>query len=195
MRPLLLIAIVLSLACDLEDLAGTGGSSSDALAKLPAPEEVKKDPPSGVDPNDAAKLPSPEAAYPNDASQRRDCLGACAKLEGSEDDRATCRLACSPDPSVLEQAVRRYLECHAGCPEPAEGAQASCERGCREAMSATFLPNGSTASGCSDPCFETLNACELACQGEKRKDRSATCTLQCETAATSCLEACPYLDQ
>lgn len=201
---LMILSGILVPACDVEQLtdgeevSADPGANDQALAELPAPDAESPSSPAsaaqGLDPDDAAKLPGPDAAYPNDASQRAQCLSDCAKLELSDDDRATCRLQCAPAPSPETLAARRYLECHASCVARGDEANDRCERECREAMTAPLFSDGSTASGCTDPCFDALNACAFSCtetsKGAHASDGAATCKLQCESTAIRCLEAC-----
>ena len=61
-------------------------------------------------------------------------------------------------------------------------------------MTAPLFPDGSTASGCTDPCFDTLNVCAFECgegaKGRGAKDGVATCKLLCQSTATRCLDGC-----
>ena len=187
----IVVASLCFAGCDEQNLL-VSGAPDDGLANLPPPEDQGESvsPSAGPPDPELSMLPSPSAAYPNDASTRRECLAACSSPERSEDDQATCRLACGPDSSPEASAVRRFVECRRGCVGSKE--EVACVVDCQGQMSASFLPDQSTASGCTDPCFETLDPCLRECGFGDSADQRSTCRLHCEDTAARCLEDCGY---
>ena len=178
-------------ACDSEEYL-LEATKADPVADLPPPEgeetPAKAEAPA-MDANEAQKLPAPEAAYPNDASARAECLAKCAGGELSDEDQATCRLDCGHEASPPEAGVRRYVDCRRECAD--EAAAADCEPKCRDELSAALGESTPPDPGCLVPCLDALTECESKCAEAKGgSDAAATCGLRCESEGARCLGAC-----
>jgi hypothetical protein len=162
------------------------------LSTLPAPEGEAKTPPGeragppAGPKTDVTGLPHPDKPFPTPAAAEAACKLSCEREARSDDDRATCRLACGDGKADRPaQVTRRFLDCTRACDPKDRG----CVVTCGDAVRQVGREELAYDPFCASVCLDTLPRCRGECLGQVHDD-SATCRVRCEQDGARCLRAC-----
>jgi hypothetical protein len=134
------------------------------------------------------------------------CQDSCNNASGSETDRATCRLNCSSQSTVVG-APSQTMVIHGNAPPPDNQRDAvirSSGNAVQPTTPAPYQPPvdpqraqqcSATAQQCANTCGSQLGPCTAQCDQERMSatDR-ATCKLTCETNVDVCVDECRYAE-
>jgi hypothetical protein len=160
------------------------------------------DRPASTAPRPGTSQPGTPQPTPTDPAAVARCQSGCNAAGGSETDRATCRLNCSANGTVIQNSTSSYV-LH-GKPPSGDGDRAAVIRSSGGAVNPPPAPAptapanqqrvaqcASQAATCTANCGTQLAPCNTGCDQAKLSatDR-ATCKLTCETNVDVCRDDC-----